>query len=230
MKYKLLITTSWTWSRLWDLTKETNKGLIKLWWKEILAHIIDTYPSDIDIVVALWYFWEKVKNFLIERYPMRNITYSYVDIYEWPWSSLGYSMLCTKEYLQCPFIFHCNDTIVNTYMPSVSENRAGWYKVTDSAQYTTFKTNGDNIILYNKVKWASDYDYAHIWLVWMYEYEKYWNILDSLYKENPNDSALNDVKVLYEMLHSWSHIGFIGFTKWLDTGNLEALDHAQKNI
>jgi hypothetical protein len=41
--------------------------------------------------------------------------------------------------------------------------------------------------------------------------------LEKLYKKNPNNSSLNDVYVLAEMLKIGSEIKFIEFEKWLDT-------------
>lgn len=230
MTYKLFITTSWTWSRLWELTKDTNKALIKLWWKEIISHIIDSYPEDIEIVITLWYHWEKVKDFLDKKYKNRKINYVIIDKFEWIWSSLWYSILKARDLLNCPFIFHCNDTIVNNYTPSVENNWAWWYKVSDSSQYTTFKVKDDNIILYNTNKWALNFDYAHIWLAWIYEYEKFFDILEEIYIDNPNDSSLNDVYVLDKMLKTWSNINFIEFSTWLDTGNLKSLELSANKI
>jgi NDP-sugar pyrophosphorylase family protein len=55
-KYKLLITTSGVGSRLGDITKYTNKSLIKVGSKPVISHIVDLYPEDIEIVVTLGYF------------------------------------------------------------------------------------------------------------------------------------------------------------------------------
>lgn len=230
MDYKLFITTSGTGSRLWELTKTTNKALIQIWWMEIISHIIDVYPENIEIVVMLWYFWEKVKDFLQKKYPNRKIAYVYVDKFEWPGSSLWYSILQAKKLLNSPFIFHCNDTIVNTYTSEVKYNWAWWYKVLDSTQYTTFSVNDTNITSYNTNKWATDFDLAHLWIVWIYEYEKFFKILEDLYTKNPNNSSLNDVYVLDEMLKSWSEIKYIEFSTWLDTGNIESLNISKSRI
>lgn len=230
MTYKLLITTSGIGSRLGKLTKNTNKALLKIWWKEIISYIIDIYPKDIEIIVTLWYKGEKVKKFLENNYKDRKINYVYIDKFEWLWSSLWYSILQTKNVLDSPFIFHCNDTIVNKYTPIIWKNWAGWFKVNDSTQYATFKTNSNNIISYNVNKWALNYDYAHIWIVGIYEYEKFFDILEKLYKKNPNNSSLNDVYVLAEMLKIGSEIKFIEFEKWLDTWNIEWLEKAENGI
>lgn len=227
---KLLITTSWTGSRLWELTKNTNKALIKIWWKEIISHIIDSYPKDTEIVITLWYKWEQVKKFLENSYKDRKIIFGYIDKFEWPWSSLWYSLLQAKDLINEPFIFHCNDTIVNDYIPLLWKNWVWWFKVNDSSQYTTFEVNWNKVISYNVNKWAENYDFAHIWIVWIQEYEKFFEILEALYKENPNNSALNDVYVLNEMLKTGSEIWYIEFEKWLDTGNIESLEKSEKEI
>lgn len=230
MDYKLFITTSGTGSRLWELTKTTNKALIQIGWKEIILHIIDSYPEDIEIVITLWYYWDKVKDFLQKKYPNRKIKYIYIDKYEWTGSSLWYSILQAKKELNTPFIFHCNDTIVNTYIPEVKNNWAWWYKVANSTQYTTFNINDQNIISYNTNKWATHFDLAHLWIAWIYEYEKFFSILEDLYTNNPNNSSLNDVYVLDKMLETWSKIKYIEFFYWLDTWNIESLRISKSKI
>lgn len=228
--YKVLITTSGTWSRLGELTKYTNKALIKIGWREIIRYIIDLYPEDTEIVVTLGYFGEKVKQFLVSAYPARRFTFVDVDRYEWHESSLGYSMLCARKYLQTPFIFHCNDTLVNVYSPSVENNWAWWHAVTDSTQYTTFRVKGEDVVMYNTNKWALDFDYAHIGLAGILEYEKFWDILNDAYEKNPGNLSLNDVYVLHSMLNTGSKIKYIGFTEWLDTGNQESLSIAEEKM
>lgn len=230
MDYKILITTSGVGSRLWELTKTTNKALIQIWWKEIISHIIDSYPEDIEIIVTLWYFWNQVKVFLQKNYPNRNIFYINVDKFEWIGSSLWYSILQAKKELHTPFIFHCNDTIINSYIPEVKNNWAWWYGVTDSNQYATFSIDKNGITSFNTNKWAIDFDFAHVWVVWIYEYEKFFSTLENLYLKAPNNSNLNDVYVLDEMLKTWSEIKYIEFSDWLDTWNLISLEASKSRI
>lgn len=231
MQTKILITSSGTGSRLWELTRDTNKALIQVGWKEIIAHIIDSYPVDIPMIITLWYHGDKVKRFVQEKYPDRDIEFIMVDRFEWPWSSLGFSMLQARAKLQCPFIFHCNDTLVSGFDQSVETNWAAGLRIQDSSQYTTFKVDEDNnIVEYNTKRGATDFDYAHIWLVWILEYEKFFSILEKLYEKDPNNSSLNDVYVLHEMLRTGSSIKAIDIETWLDTGNLESLATTQEEI
>lgn len=115
--YKVLITTSGTGSRLGNLTKETNKSLVLLQGKPIIDYIIESYPKEIELVFTLGYFGDKVKEYLIKQYPDKKLTFVWIDKYQGEGSSLGYSMLQAKDQLQCPFIFHCNDTIVVGKIP-----------------------------------------------------------------------------------------------------------------
>ena len=53
---KLFITTSGIGSRLLDLTKYTNKSMIKIGKKPVISYIIDEYPEDIELVISLVFY------------------------------------------------------------------------------------------------------------------------------------------------------------------------------
>ena len=112
MKYKVLITTSGTGSRLGDLTKNKNKSVIEIAGKPAISYIIDNYPKDTQFVITLGYFGSQVKDLLLKRYPEHNFKFIEIDKYQGERSSMGYSMLCAKDNLQCPFVFHACDTFV----------------------------------------------------------------------------------------------------------------------
>src|SRR5574344_2180237 len=109
---KVFITTSGIGSRLLDLTKYTNKSMIKIGKKPVISYIIDEYPEDIELVISLGYYGDHVKQYLDLAYPNRKITYVWVDNYDGPGSSQVYSQLQAEQYLQEPFIYHDCDTIV----------------------------------------------------------------------------------------------------------------------
>ena len=48
--YKVLITASGLGSRLGNLTKFTNKGLVRIGKKPALSYIIESYPDDVESV------------------------------------------------------------------------------------------------------------------------------------------------------------------------------------
>ena len=47
--YKVLITASGLGSRLGNLTKFTNKGLVRIGKKPALSYIIESYPDDVEL-------------------------------------------------------------------------------------------------------------------------------------------------------------------------------------
>ena len=169
MKYKVLITTSGIGQRLGELTKYTNKALIRIGKKPAISYVIESYPVDTSFVITVGYFSNHVKEFLSLAYPDRNIEYVEVDNYVGEGSSLGYSMLQAKDKLQCPFIYHASDTIITETPVPPEENWIGVYKGDDSSQYASWQVLGGKKLLFND-KGAIDFDYIHIGLVYTHTY------------------------------------------------------------
>jgi hypothetical protein len=139
-------------------------------------------------------------------------------------------MLQAKDQLQCPFIFHACDTITKFKIPGVNYNRVIWYKFPDSTQYTTFNIEWEHIKSYNKWKWAKEFDYVHIGLAGIYDYKDFRKELSNLYTADTNNWSLNDVVALSAMIEKWIQFKYFVIHDRLDTGNLGAFAHAQKNI
>lgn len=233
-EYKVLITTSGTGSRLKKLTKKTNKSLVKVKGKEVIRYIVDSYPEDVEIIVTLGYYGDKVRKFLKKEYLKRKFTFVTVDKYEGKGASLGYSMLQAKDYLQCPFIFHCNDTIILDKIPSPDKNWNGGSKGLDTEIFnsqflSSFSVKGSKVTKLNP-KGADDYDFFHIGLVGIKDYQDFWQALESTYKDNPSDSSLNDCSAIRVMLSKSREFSLQEFKRWYDTGNLKSLENAEKNI
>ena len=86
MKYSVLITTSGVGERLGNLTKYTNKALIKIGDKPAISHIIEAYSKGTRFVITLGYFAEQVQDFLSLAYPHHNIKYVNVNPFVGPGS------------------------------------------------------------------------------------------------------------------------------------------------
>lgn len=229
MKYKVLITTSGVGQRLGELTKYTNKALVRVGKKPAISYVIESYPADTPFVVTVGYFADHVKEFLSLAYPDRDIEYVVVDNYAGPGSSLGYSMLQAKDLLQCPFIYHASDTIITQEVPVPAENWIGVYKGNDTSQYASWQVVGGKTLLFND-KGAIDFDYIHIGLVGILDHKKYWETLEQLYKTNQNDQALNDCQVLVAMLGKGEAFTVKPFAEWYDIGNTAALHRTRAEI
>jgi len=231
---KILITTSGIGSRLGELTDYTNKSLVRIGNKPAISLIIENYPSDCEFVITLGHFGEYVKEFLITTYPHLNFKFVYVDKYKGTGSSLGYSMLQAREYLQCPFIFNACDTLflknstILEYLKS-EKNFCVGAKRKDSSQYATLLIN-NNSVKEIKRKGEINFDYAYIGVCGIVEYEDFWKTLEETYLENPNDSSLHEGHIINKMLNSTNTFSFYDTKDWIDIGNTGELERARKKF
>ncbi|MDP3989552.1 MAG: hypothetical protein Q8P93_04955 [bacterium] len=226
MKYKVLITTSGIGSRLGDLTKYTNKSLVNVGKKPAISYIVESYPKNTHYVITLGYYGDQVRDFLELAYPERTFEFVVVDKYDGPGTSLGYSMLQAKETLQCPFIYHASDTIVNQTPPAPKTNWIGVHKGDDSAQYASWIRHGTSLVFQDKG--AIEFDCLHIGLVGIKDYQLFWQVLSELHAGNQDDKMLNDCVALARMLDQKVVFDLVEFPLWLDIGNPVALRHTRE--
>ena len=218
---KVLIPTSGLGARLGDLTRYTNKALIKIGDKAAISHIIDLYPHD-EFVITLGYYGDHVRQFLEMAYPDRKFEFVQVDPYEGEGSGLLKSISFAREYLQCPFIFHVCDTILETTPPRAPHN---WMACGVSEQadvFRTVNTNKDKIVKINE-KGEINYDYAYVGVAGIEDYTRFWRELDTVM--NTQDSS--DCHILERMLPT-TEIKVFKVDKWYDTGNVESLNKTRK--
>ncbi len=230
MDYKVLITTSGVGSRLGDLTKYTNKSLVRVGCKPALSYVIEAYPSDVELVITVGYYAEHVKEFVRLAYPDRKISFIDIDKYDGSGSSLGYSMLQAKDLLQMPFIYHACDTIVAEKISAPNENWSGGCRKENASMYASFDVMGEHIQEI-KDKGAIKSDFMHIGLVGIFDYQNFWSKLEKAYRVNPADSTLNDCMAINAMIKEDSLIFKVReFDSWLDIGNVESLNQARQKV
>mgnify|MGYP003651861157 CR=1 FL=1 len=229
VKYKVLLTTSGIGSRLGEITTYTNKGLVKVGKKPALSYIVESYPTNIEFVVTLGHHASHVKQFLELVYPNRKFTFVEVDNYDGPGSSLGYSQLCAKEHLQCPFIYNACDTIVFDKIPEPTTNWVGGFKQKGSSQYAGYSTTTGNVKEFY-TKGYIDFEYAYIGLSGVYDYENYWKTFDNIHSKFPEKKSLSDLHCLKQQLQNGVGIKHVEFKSWYDIGNVESLNRARKDI
>jgi len=222
MGYKVLVTTSGLGSRLGDITKYTNKSLVKVGNKPAISYVIEGYPKSTHFVITVGYFADHVRDFLTITYPKHTFTFIEVDKFQGPGSSLGYSMLCAKKALQEPFIFHACDTIIEERVPSPTYNWIAGVKGEGSSLYRSFNVLGDRV---EKMfpKGVINPDFIHVGLVGIKDYKKFFLHLEQMYKKNPNNQELSDVAIIEEMLRSGVEFKYKELKDWNDTGNVEGL-------
>lgn len=237
--YKVLITTSGTGSRLGELTKNKNKALIEIAGRPAIDYVLDSYAPEIPLVFTVGYLAEQVMDFMRQKHPERQMEFVRINPYEGPGSSLGYSMLCARNNLQRPFIFHACDTIVAESVPPPAENWVGGY-VPPSEEfaragviYRTHKFKDGKLVKVND-KGATDFESVHIGLTGVRDWELFWSVLAELLKSSdPANTAWSDVHVIEAMLARGAEFRWVPYKIWLDTGNPEALRKTEeyfKNI
>ena len=201
---KVIITTSGIGSRLGDLTKYTNKSLMKVGDKFAIDYIFDLYKKhNIDFIVTIGYKGDIVKQYLNMVYGDLKISYVEIDKYDGEGSSLGYSLLQVHKQigLNEPFIFHCNDTIIMEEIDfnNLNNNTLLGYKYGDSNNYASLNLNGNYV---RKINEKGEIDYDCLYTGWSYikDFQIFWESLEQLYINNTYKSSLSDIHCYKEMM------------------------------
>jgi len=230
MTKTVLITTSGIGERLGNLTKFTNKSLVNVGDKYGICYIIESYDSNTDFIITLGYYGNLVKDFLLLAYKNRNFIFVDVDNYSGKGSSLGYSLLQAKNYLQKPFIFHCCDAIVTNHMNfDDNKNILCVIKCNSSEHYTNIKVNNDVVTEINNKK-HHDFDFVYTGISLINDYKQFWKNLENIYNSDKLNSSLNDVDSFKKMIQLDNCVFYYKvLDDWYDTGNVESYEML-KNI
>lgn len=199
--------------RLESLTKNINKALLPVNDKPIISHIIDLTPKAFDIIVALGYTGDLIKNYLEVAHPDRNFIFVEVDKIDGDGSGPGYSLYKCKEFLQRPFYFITVDCLVDR-LPSLDKNWIGVFKTGIPELYSTVNFDEDNNVIQLINKSSSGFDYAFIGLAGIKQYETFWIELEKNIKHTGEVvSAFYNIK---------SYKNFKAYEMdWIDTGNID---------
>jgi dTDP-glucose pyrophosphorylase len=227
VEYKVLLTTSGLGSRLGNLTKFTNKSLVRVGDKPVISHIIETYPKNIEFVVTLGHYGSHVKQYLTLAHSDRNITFVEVDNYMGEGSSLLYSISLCEEHLQCPFVFHACDTLLpKNYIAEVdfTYNWSVGGVGNDSQSYRTLNCLNKKISSINE-KGEQNFDYVYVGVSGFYDYKVFWNNCKNIIK-TVNTSDLSDCHVIRKM----NNFSVISIDHWYDIGNIDALKRTRSKI
>jgi NDP-sugar pyrophosphorylase family protein len=230
MTKTVLITTSGIGERLGNLTKFTNKSLVNVGDKYGICYIIESYDSNTEFIITLGYYGNLVKDFLLLAYKNRNFIFVDVDNYSGKGSSLGYSLLQAKNYLQKPFIFHCCDAIVTNHMNfDDNKNILCVIKCNSSEHYTNIKVNNDVVTEINNKK-HHDFDFVYTGISLINDYKQFWKNLENIYNSDKLNSTLNDVDSFKKMIQLDNCVFYYKvLDDWYDTGNVESYEML-KNI
>lgn len=228
-----MLPTSGTGSRLGVITKNKNKSVIPLVGRPAIDYILDSYLKEVPIVVTLGFLGQSVKDYLEKNHADRIFEFVWVDKFEGPGSSLGYSMLKAKKNLECPFIFHACDGIFVERIPEPSKNWIGGFvedRQTSSMPLEQYRTHTmkDGKVLHLNDRGVPGFDSIHIGLDGIKDYQSWWRILENIYHADPNDAQISDVPILDAMIKEGIEFDWMPYRVWLDTGNIPALKKTEK--
>lgn len=232
MQKSVLITTSGIGERLGNLTKFTNKSLVNVGDKYALCYIIENYDINTEFIITIGYYGNLVKEFLLLSYPTRNFIFVEIDNYNEPGSSLGYSLLQTKNFLQKPFIFHCCDSIIIKPITfEKNKNTLCVAKHNSCINYTNIKGNDEYLVKEINNKNCDNFDYVYTGISFIYDYDIFWKNLESIYICNKWSNTLSDVDVVRKMMNDNKiNFHYIVLDDWYDTGNVDSYKILQETF
>ena len=224
MNYKVCILAAGIGSRMGDIYNHVNKAILPVNFKGVISYIVEKFPKETEIVVAVGHKKETVMDYLSIAYPERKFSFVAVDRYMGPGTGPGYSLLQCRDLLQSPFIFFAADTIVIEDVPVPDKNWFGIAPVKETEKYCTVKIRNELIYqLDDKIK--TDNKYAFIGLAGVYDYGAFFEALEK--NKEPVSGEIqvsNGFKKLIE-----KKLVPIGFT-WFDTGTFENYAETNKNF
>ena len=206
-------------SRLKNLTKSVNKAMLPINNKAIISNIITKFPVEYEIVVALGYKGNELKQYCELAHPNYKFKFINIDNYNGINSGPGQSALQCKSRLQRPFYFVVADCIIDSKLPHLDGNWLGVYPTSYPEKYSTVRIdNKDNILDFvNKSK--KGFDNAFIGLASIWDYKIFWEQLESNIQKGEIVSAFDNPSLYpnFKVKH----------LKWLDTGNLDDLNRTK---
>jgi len=224
MEYQLCILAAGSGKRMRPLTSTINKALLPVNSKAAISHVIEKHCNDIEIIIAVNYEKEKIKQYLDCAYPERKITYVDVPKIEGKGTGPGFSMLCCRKYLNKPFIFSTIDTLYPDDCPEPKNNWMGVSKVEDPVNFCTIELKSNNKLIKGFIdKSKSGTNLAFIGVAGIYDYKTFFaNLLNDNTQIDGEIQVSNGFKGLIK--NGLKPINF----NWFDIGNLDKYYLANK--
>ena len=175
--WKACIAAAGKGKRMGEFTSVLNKALLPVRGKPAISWIIEAYPADVEIVFALGYLGEQIRTFVTTAYPERKFTFVEVDNWDKPGSGPGYSLLCCRPHLHCPFVFATVDALVSGTVPEPSDNWFGVSPVDDVSRFCSVRIDAHGRIVRIDDKVANDNRHAFIGIAGIHDHDAFFRAL-----------------------------------------------------
>lgn len=224
MDYKLCILAAGSGKRMLPLTKKINKALLPVNYKAAITHVIEKHKSNVEIIVAINYEKEKIKQYLDCAHQDRKITYVEIPKIDGEGCGPGYSLSFCKKFINMPFIFSTIDTLYPEYCPIPENNWMGVSKVDEPSSYCTVKLNSNKDFIDGFIdKSKSGSNLAFIGIAGIKDYKNFFkSLLENQTQVAGEIQVSNGFKGLIK-----KGIKPIKFS-WFDIGNLDGYYAANK--
>ena len=185
--------------RLNEYSTLINKGLLPINKKAAISHIIDNFPKETKLIVAIGHLGDQVKDFLNLSYPKRNIAFVKIKNYSGKNSGPGRSLLDCKAYLKKDFYFISCDTL---WKKKINNNENyNWMGVSkelfyNPKEYCNLLSNKKKIIDVKDKMYATK-KYKHfIGLAYIKDYNLFWSAFKSMKKNAGEYQVIDGFKKL----------------------------------
>ena len=230
MSYKVVIPSAGIGARVGPYSKFMNKALVTIGDKPAISRVIEKFDINIPLVILIGYKGDMVREVLKQLYPKRKIEFVYVDKFKGKGSGLGYSLLKAKNFLQCPFIFIPNDTIIGADKvdldPNLKGNWAAFYKKSKKDNYNpeifrTLELNKLKTKVINITGKGTLNKNIYVGISGIKDYKKFWENME-------NEDAIQ-IGEAYG-LNRLENIKAIEVFQWFDCGSLASLKVAKEHF
>ena len=169
-----------------------------------------------------------VKEYLELAHSKHKFQFIFVDNYFGKGSGLGYSILSCKDKLQAPFIFAPNDTIIFKDIPEPNFNWIGYGNKKLDDNYRSLIVNNQRVQkIIEKKKKVDINQKPYIGLAGFKDYQLFWEYME--HGRNFGSISIGESYAINQFLTNGIEIKGIEFD-WYDTGNLDSLEDARKNL
>ncbi len=214
---KVVIPSAGIGSRLNEITINYNKSLVRLGDLPVISKILFSYPKNFNFHIILGYKKQSLKEYIKLAHPDLKITFSEVKNFSTKDGSLTKSLNATLRFIDQPFFFHANDTLVldknfhkniNTDTMYVSDN------VRDTINYASIKIKKNTVEqIFLKSK-KNKYLNSYIGLAYIKDYMLFKEIIRS------DKTGLGELQYFMQLQKK---INVKKVKKWFDTGNQKKL-------
>ncbi len=174
---KAIILAAWEWTRLKPLTNTTPKPLIKIQWKTIIEHNLESiYKYVSEIIIVVKYKQDLIEEVIWHEYKWVKIIYSTQGLEKWTWAALK-GIVSDIDL----FVINWDSIFAKKDLEKLLKHPGYWVlvkKVEEPSKYWIFELD-----LENNIKNITEKPQKYVWdlaNLWVYKFDP--KILDIVEK------------------------------------------------